>query len=52
LKDVEGGIAHYGKLLVEDYSLEEPVTMEIDGEHRSICAKIHSKGHLIDLAVT
>jgi Ser-tRNA(Ala) deacylase AlaX len=37
--------------LEEEYSLTDPVTIEIDADHRTLCAKIHSKGHLIDMAV-
>lgn len=40
-----------GDLLSEDYSLDQPVTMEIDEEKRILNMKCHSKGHLIDLGV-
>ena len=54
LKHKGEAIIHIGKYAVEtpQFEVGHNVALNIDGEFRSINARIHSAGHLLDMAMT
>jgi len=46
----DGVIHHYGGFTSGKFEADSSVSMEIDAEKRQLYARIHSAGHLIDLA--
>jgi len=51
LKSDKGIIAHYGKFLDGEFGIGDIVTLVIDKGTRMIHARLHSAGHLLDVAI-
>jgi Ser-tRNA(Ala) deacylase AlaX len=51
VRSIDGAILHLGKFIAGQFHIGESVQGEIDRERRLKNAKLHSAGHLIDVAV-
>lgn len=51
-KDDDGIVYHHGTLSGNEPSAGQAVTCHVDSERRSLNSRLHSAGHLLDLAVT
>ena len=51
VRAIDGAILHFGKFVEGQFALGEQVESAIDQERRVKNAKLHSAGHLIDVAV-
>ena len=49
---VEGIVKHFGTFYHGTFSVGDEVTCRIDQERRALMSRIHSAGHVIDMAVT
>jgi Ser-tRNA(Ala) deacylase AlaX len=48
---VEGVVKHMGKFESDAFNVGDTVQCQVDGERRSLHARLHSGGHVIDLAI-
>lgn len=48
---MDGIVKHIGSLLQGELKVEDTVQCEVDGERRSLHSRLHSAGHVIDLAL-
>lgn len=51
LKLVDKAVVHTGKFEGAQFTVGETLTQKVDGEFRAINARIHSAGHLLDVAM-
>ena len=49
--DETGTVLHFGTFQKESFSKENKVTLEVDEKRRLLNARLHSAGHLLDVAV-
>ncbi len=48
---VDGVVSHFGRFEQGSFQAGDPVHCEVDGERRMLHSRIHSAGHVIDMAV-
>ena len=49
---IDGIVKHFGTFLEGEFTVGDQVNLQVDGDRRKLHARLHSGGHIVDMAVT